>query len=51
MAQMNAEEKRAFRQMLNAAKNLIVADGKVDLAELRKVRDEFKAAYDKWREE
>ena len=33
MAQMNAEEKRAFRQMLNAAKNLIVADGKVDYDE------------------
>lgn len=29
----------------------VFADGKVDSAELRKVCDEFKAAYDKWREE
>ena len=33
MAKMDAAEKRAFQQMLNAAKNLVIADGKVDYDE------------------
>ena len=33
MAKMNSDEKRAFKQMLNAAKNLVIADGKVDYTE------------------
>ena len=33
MAKFTASEKRAFQQMLSAAKNLVIADGKVDYRE------------------